>query len=772
MKSICVFLGSNDGADPLYGHAARDMGRELARRGITCVYGGSNTGLMRELAEGVLSAGGRVVGVTVQTLKEKEKFHSGLTRLHVVNTMQERKRLLIRLSDAFIALPGGIGTLEELFEVLSLNALELNIKPCALLNINHYWDRLTGFLNHAMDQGFMKATVKNLLIQADTPAGVLDLLCVTSKDSPCPPVSQKVSQPAGTCSCRLCNLEDTTEASTAHSTPPFFMNGRPEEEIRKLLRAVEESPSSVVITDAFGAIEYVNTKFCEVTGYTVSEVLGQNPRVLNSDIQSKAFYREMWETLSQGQEWRGEFCNKKKDGTLYWEHASISPLCDARGNITHYVAVKEDVTETKRILQELEKAREAAEVSNIAKSDFLTSMSHELRTPLNAIIGFSEVLQDRFFGPLTDKQSEYLDDILGAGQHLLSLINDILDLSKVEAGKMMLEIKSVKVSDAIETGLVMLKEKIACHGITVKTDFKETCHKLTLAADERKLKQIIFNILSNAVKFTPDGGTITIEMMVLDPDPIPGTDILPDWMQKATGQVGKQPHLIISIADTGIGISSEDLPHIFEEFYQTLAGIRASTPGTGLGLPLSKRMAELHGGTIMAHSEGPDKGSRFTLLMPLMTVSGKTPVALSLCGAQEQWERLSPDNGLLIHLQRTHSLSSRHNRSYSICRAWPRQDIHHPDFHDLRRALQKTIRSHDFAEFNLKDSIVFVLQETDTSGGTRFCERITRIMNTFSTQQSLPLRVAGFADKDTATLDDLLEQVLLLQESPEVIPEP
>lgn len=176
MKSICIFLGSNDGTNSVYGQAARDMGLELARRNITCVYGGSNTGLMKELADAALSAGGRVVGVTVKALKKKENFHPDLTRLHVVNTMQERKRLMTRLSDAFIALPGGIGTLEELFEVLTLNVMEFHTKPCALLNINHYWDPLTSFLDHAMDQGFMKIPRENLLIQADTPAGVLDLV--------------------------------------------------------------------------------------------------------------------------------------------------------------------------------------------------------------------------------------------------------------------------------------------------------------------------------------------------------------------------------------------------------------------------------------------------------------------------------------------------------------------------------------------------------------------------------------------------------------------
>ena len=176
MKSICIFLGSNNGAAPVYAQAAQAMGRELARRGLTCVYGGSNTGLMKQLADSTLEAGGRVVGVTVKTLKEKEKFHPGLSQLHVVETMRDRKHLMGELADGFIALPGGIGTLEELFEVLTLNIMGFQSKPCGLLNINHYWDHLTRFLDHIEQKGFMKKPVDSLLLQSDTPAALLDIL--------------------------------------------------------------------------------------------------------------------------------------------------------------------------------------------------------------------------------------------------------------------------------------------------------------------------------------------------------------------------------------------------------------------------------------------------------------------------------------------------------------------------------------------------------------------------------------------------------------------
>ena len=174
MKSVCVFLGSSAGNHPAYMEATAALGRELARRGLTCVYGGSRTGLMKTLADSVLGAGGEVVGVTVQLLKDKEEFHRGLTRLHVVPTMHERKNLMIELSDAFLALPGGIGTLDELFEVCTLNQLGFHAKPCGLLNVNGFFDPLRAMLVTAEREGFMKRPVHDALDVDADPAGLLD----------------------------------------------------------------------------------------------------------------------------------------------------------------------------------------------------------------------------------------------------------------------------------------------------------------------------------------------------------------------------------------------------------------------------------------------------------------------------------------------------------------------------------------------------------------------------------------------------------------------
>lgn len=178
MKSICVFLGSNPGNHPSYIEATAALGRELARRGMTCVYGGSCTGLMNELAESVLDAGGEIIGVTVQTLKDKEEFHKGLTRLHVTATMHERKTMMIALSDAFVVLPGGIGTYDEFFEVYTLRQLGFHGKPCGLLDVNGYYGPLKRMLEKAGQEGFMKQPYEEAIVMSPDPVEMLDLLAV------------------------------------------------------------------------------------------------------------------------------------------------------------------------------------------------------------------------------------------------------------------------------------------------------------------------------------------------------------------------------------------------------------------------------------------------------------------------------------------------------------------------------------------------------------------------------------------------------------------
>jgi hypothetical protein len=173
MQSICIFLGSNPGADKVYARAAREMGKELAACGLTCVYGGSNKGLMKLLADSVLESGGKVVGVTVKALRDKEIFHPGLTKLHVVSTMHERKALMAELSDGFVALPGGVGTFEEFFEIYTLSLLGFHSKPFGLLNVNNYYAPLDALLDNAEREGFLKTPHRNVILRADNPADML-----------------------------------------------------------------------------------------------------------------------------------------------------------------------------------------------------------------------------------------------------------------------------------------------------------------------------------------------------------------------------------------------------------------------------------------------------------------------------------------------------------------------------------------------------------------------------------------------------------------------
>jgi len=250
-------------------------------------------------------------------------------------------------------------------------------------------------------------------------------------------------------------------------------------------------------------------------------------------------------------------------------------------------------TKVEERTRQLEEAVGVAEASNKAKSDFLASMSHELRTPLNAIIGFSQVLHEKYFGDLNDKQSEYVVDIVDSGKHLLSLINDILDLSKIEAGKMELDVSEVKVADLLHNSLVMIKEKALAHSISLDLQIADNINGTKIKGDERRLKQVMFNLLSNSAKFTPDGGAITIVARK------------------------EEKELDISVSDTGIGMTQQEQKRLFEAFYQASGGIKGKTPGTGLGLAITKSIIEKHGGKIWVESEGTNKGSKFTFTLPL-----------------------------------------------------------------------------------------------------------------------------------------------------------
>ncbi len=253
--------------------------------------------------------------------------------------------------------------------------------------------------------------------------------------------------------------------------------------------------------------------------------------------------------------------------------------------------------------------------ANKAKSDFLGSMSHELRTPLNAIIGFSQVLLDRHFGDLNEKQGEYARDIFDSGKHLHSLINDILDFSKMDAGRIGLELAPVNTKDLLDDSINMIRSKTKDHRIKLAAHIPEELSNLEIQADERKLKQVMFNLLSNAAKFTPDGGEIHVTA-----DFISGSELRvsrSEQLATRNSRLATGDFIEISVADTGIGIASEDQEKIFEPFCQLSETLVDKTPGTGMGLTLAKLLVEMHGGKIWVESEGEGKGSRFSFTLPV-----------------------------------------------------------------------------------------------------------------------------------------------------------
>ena len=363
-----------------------------------------------------------------------------------------------------------------------------------------------------------------------------------------------------------------------------------EEKLYQLSRAVEQSPVSIMITDPAGAIQYVNPRFIAITGYTLAEVLGCNARLLKSGATSPQAYQEMWQTITAGRDWHGEFHNRKKNGDLFWESASISPVLNPEGRLTHFVAVKEDITARKQAEEELLRTLATERELSALKSKFVTLVSHEFRTPLSAILGASEILEDFYDRLAPEKRIGYFQMIRQEIQRLTGMLQDVLLQGQLDAGRVLFHPQSTDVIEQCQSIAHRVQAAYPKHPPVV---FEADAPGLRTMADESLLERVLSNLLTNAFKYSP----------ALTP------------VRLTVRRVGEEWE--IQVQDQGIGIPEPDQADIFSAFRR--GGNVGSIKGTGVGLYIVKKCAQLQGGRLTLHSQA-GQGSTFTFHFPWQPV--------------------------------------------------------------------------------------------------------------------------------------------------------
>ncbi len=363
-----------------------------------------------------------------------------------------------------------------------------------------------------------------------------------------------------------------------------------EAELRKLFRAIEQSPVSVVITDADGRIEYVNAKFSEVTGYAVHEVMGRNPRILQSGMTPLEVYRSLWQTILGGGEWHGKLQNRKKNGNLYWEEAYISAIRDGEGRITNFVAVKEDISERMKIER--------------MKSEFISTVSHELRTPLTSIRGALALIAGGVGGELPATAKPLVDIAHKNSERLILLVNDILDMEKIEAGKMEFHPRPAELVSLLRQALEA--NHAYAEQFNVTYELESGLPETMVNVDADRLMQVLANLLSNAAKFSPPGDRVTV----------------------TAASDGQRVRVLVK--DRGPGISDEFKDRIFQKFAQADSSDARKKGGTGLGLSIAKAIVEHMGGNIGFESQ-PNVLTTFFIEFPVwQPVSDTAPGSMGV----------------------------------------------------------------------------------------------------------------------------------------------